>query len=575
MSQYFPYGFKVFHGCFGTIDSNNFMRKNPNSVDGFIPRRQASTLGEHHGKKGDTQAQPVDARPQLGQPSRPLASNEAERPIGQMVRSEIDESLAGIDDEEPVKKRRGIFRRRRNKKPLTRKQKILKRIGIGIVIVAILITCFVLIKGILAGSKVFQGNLFGLFTHQPLKMDANGRSNVLVFGTSEDDPGHQAPYLTDSIMVISIDQKNKNAYMMSVPRDLWVDYGKACLSGYQGKINEVYGCNSDLGKREKDGATALRKKVGSVLGLDIQYYAHVNYSVVRDVVKALGTITVNIEGSGGAPGVMDSNFDWKCGANYYTRLKRCPPNGHFIEYKNGPAVLDAEHALYLAQARGDIAPTYGLGRSNFDREINQQKIVKAIREKALSVGTLTNFAKVAELMDAIGNNLRTNFETGEVRTVVSLGQDIPADEIKSISFIEEGNELMVGANFSGAVVPAAGTFEYGQIQKFIAKKLSNNPVVREEAAIVVLNGTNEFGLAQTEADKLTEKNYTVIATDNAPTTDYTKPVIYQLKKKGYSGTKTALEKRYKVKVKTTKPDFTVSGDAAFVIIVGTGSSKTP
>ena len=546
------------------------MRKHPNTVDGFIPRRASGSLGDHHSEppKG---FQPIAQRPVIGQSTKPIASTQTSRPVGQIARSDIDESLAGIDQEEPVKKRRGLFRRRRTPKVQSRRRKVIKRVFLAALIIALLIGGYLLVKGMLTTAKVFEGNIFGLFTNQPLKMDANGRSNILLFGTSEDDPGHQAPYLTDSIMVISIDQKNKNAYMMSVPRDLWVQYGKACLSGYEGKINEVYGCNSNLGKDEKAGAAALQKKVGNILGLDIQYYAHVNYSVVRDVVKALGNVKVDIQGSGGAPGVMDSNFDWKCGASYYERIKKCPPNGHFIEYKNGPTVLDAEHALYLAQARGDIAPTYGLGRSNFDREINQQKIVKAIREKALSAGTLTNFATVAELMDAVGNNLRTNFETGEVRTLASLGQDIPADEIKTISFIEEGNELLVGANFSGAVVPAAGRFEYSAIQNFIAKKLSSNPVVREAANVVVLNGTSQVGLAQTEGDNLTSDGYTVTATDNAPTTDNTKTVVYQVKK-GYRGTRAALEKLYRTKVLTTKPTFSVSPDTTFVVIVGKASS---
>lgn len=552
------------------------MRKHPNSVDGFIPRRAASTLGERHdNKKPPKGFTPLEGRAEIGEVTRPITA-EADRPTGQLIRSEIDESLAGIDDEEPVKKKRGFLRRRKPPKVQSRRRKILKRVGIAVAILIVLIAGYLVINGILTASKVFQGNIFGLFSNQPLKMDANGRSNVLVFGTSEDDPGHEAPYLTDSIMVLSIDQKNKNAYMMSIPRDLWVEYGKACLSGYQGKINEVYGCNSNLGKNEEEGALALRKKVGSILGLDIQYYAHVNYSVVRDVVKAVGPITVNIKGSGGAPGVMDSNFDWKCKggnayASYATMKQKCPPNGHFIDYPNGPAVLDAEHALYLAQARGDRVPTYGLGRSNFDREINQQKIVKAIREKALSVGTLANFSKVASLMDAIGNNLRTNFETGEVRTLMSLGQDIPSEEIQSISFIEEGNELMVGAGFSGAVVPAAGKFEYGQIQAFIAKKLSSNPVVREAANVVVLNGTSQVGLAQTEADALSAKGYSITSTDNAPTSDFKKTVIYQLTK-GYSGTKKALEKRYTTTVQTTKPTFSVPADTTFVVIVGKNSA---
>lgn len=80
--------------------------------------------------------------------------------------------------------------------------------------------------------------------------------------------------------------------------------------------------------------------------------------------------------------------------------KNCPPNGHFIEYKNGLTQLDAEHALYLAMARGDIEPTYGLGNSNFDREKNQQKIIVAIKEKAMSTGTITNVGKVSGIIDA-------------------------------------------------------------------------------------------------------------------------------------------------------------------------------
>ncbi len=551
------------------------MRKNPNSVDGFVPRRHTGVLGEHHEKSTPPEGfKPVE-RPQLGEAGKPLQTNETSQPVGVVSRAEIDESLAGIDNEEPVKKR-GLFGRRKKPqrvaKVQSRRKKIIKRSLIALAILLAIVGGYMLVHFIMTTGKVFQGNILGLFSNQPLKMDANGRSNVLVFGTSEDDPGHEAPYLTDSIMVVSIDQKKKNAYMLSIPRDLWVEYGKACLSGYEGKINEVYGCNSELGKNEKEGATALRKKVGSILGLDIQYYAHVNYSVVRDVVKATGPITVDIQGSNGDPGVMDSNFDWKCGPDYATRIKRCPPNGHFIDYKNGPAVLDAEHALYLAQARGDRAPTYGLSRSNFDREINQQKIVKAIREKALSVGTLANFGKVTALMDAIGNNLRTNFETAEIRTLVSLASDIPSEDIKSLSFIEQGNELMVGAGFSGAVVPAAGIFEYGQIQAFIAKSLSSNAVVREAAEVVVLNGTEEIGLAQKEADILTKKGYTITSTDNSAS-NYETTAVYKLKK-GYAGTKAALEKRYGVTVQTKLPaDITVDVGTVFVVVLG--SDKLP
>jgi anionic cell wall polymer biosynthesis LytR-Cps2A-Psr (LCP) family protein len=548
------------------------MRKQTSSLDGFVPRR-GPTVG---GGTSQQLGRPTpEVRPNIGRASRPINQSTpitSFRPTGGVSRTEIDDSLAQIHDDEQPKSKRGFLRRKSRAVP-SRRKKIAKRLTILIVLLIIGGGAYVGIKAMIASGNVFQGNIFDIFQSKPLKMDQNGRSNVLVFGTSEDDPGHQGASLTDSIMVISIDQNKHNAFMVSIPRDLQVEYGGACQAGYAGKINALYQCYYDDGNNEDAGASALRKKVGEILGLDIQYYAHVNYTVVRDTVKALGTIKVDIQGSGGAPGVMDSNFDWKCGSSYAKRVKQCPPNGHFIEYKNGPVELDAEHALYLAQARGDIAPTYGLGRSNFDREVNQQKIVKAIKEKATSAGTLTNIGAVTGLIDALGNNLRTDFETAEVRTLMKLGNDIPSNDIQSISLVKEGEEVVVGGA-GGNVVPAAGTYEYSEIQAYIAKNISNDPVAREAANIVVMNGTTTAGVALTESGRLTEAGFTVSNATNAPTNDYQTTTIYRINKTEKDGTAKALSKRYGVKLITTDPGFTVDAGVDFVVIIGKSSLST-
>ena len=550
------------------------MKKQTSSLDGFVPRRGPTVGG---GTSQELGRPSPEQRAAIGRASRPITQNMSTRPIG-VRRSEIDDSLARIhDDEQPKQTRRGLFRRKQ-KKVLTRKQKIAKRIAIFIVLLLIALGAFVAIKAMIASSNVLQGNIFDIFQAKPLKMDENGRSNVLVFGTSEDDPGHEAAYLTDSILVLSIDQNKKDAYMLSIPRDLIVDYGEACFAGYQGKINALYGCYSDEGDpdKEKEGAEALKQKVGEILGLDIQYYSHVNYTVVRDTVKALGSIDVTIE-STDPRGIMDSNFDWKCKggnarASRATILKNCPPNGHFIDFPNGKVTLDAEHALYLAQARGASAPTYGLERSNFDREVNQQKIIKAIREKAASAGTLTDVGKVTGLIDALGNNLRTDFATAEVRTLMDLGQNIPYDSIQSLSLVKEGEELV--ATGLGGVVPTAGSFEYAEIQAFVDKSMSSDPVAREGANIVVMNGSGIAGIALTESGRLTEAGYTVSNATNAPTSDYEQTVVYRINKTEMGGTAKALAKRYGVELVTTEPAFVVAEGVDFVVIVGTASVDT-
>jgi hypothetical protein len=155
---------------------------------------------------------------------------------------------------------------------------------------------------------------------------------------------------------------------------------------------------------------------------------------------------------------------------------------------------------------------------------------------------------------------------------MQLGQDIPSKAIQSLSLVKDGEELVT--NGLGGVVPVAGTFEYAQIQAYVDKNLSNDPVTREAANIVVMNGTATAGLALTESGRLTEAGFTVSSATNAPTKDYTQTTIYRINKTGKSGTAKALTKRYGVELITTAPPFTVDSGVDFVIIIGTASVGT-
>ena len=530
-------------------------KQSTSSVDGFVPRRSGRVLGE-------TQ-QPIGSkRPEVGIPL-PGKKTESMRVSKQVVRSgEIGESLKMIDDEDnaPIpKKRRFLGGRRAKKQPASSKKKIIKRLAIGLIVILILTGAYVGIKTLLASGNIFQGNPFDIFQSAPLKQDENGRSNILVFGTSEDDgPDHGGANLTDSLMVVSIDQTKKNAYMVSIPRDLYVEYGETCPEGYQGKINSLYDCYSNGGENDEAGGNALKAKIGEVLGFDIQYYAHLNYTVVRDAVNAVGGVDVKIE-SEDPRGILDRNFDWKCGYDCF-----------YVKYTNGEvAHLDGEHALALSRAR-NASGGYGLPGGNFDREKNQQKIVKALREKAVSAGTLTNVGKVTSLIDALGNNLRTNFETKEIRTLMTLGTDIQSEKIESISLVQEGDDVVTTGNVGGASIvrPIAGLYDYSQIQTYVLKKLNSNEVTREAAQVVVLNGSQVVGVGQKEADSLSAKGFTITTVDNAPVGTYGRVEIYQIGS-GMSATKAKLKHLYGVtKVKTSPPPLAVAEGTNFVVIIG-------
>jgi anionic cell wall polymer biosynthesis LytR-Cps2A-Psr (LCP) family protein len=566
------------------------MSNNKSSIDGFIPRRPGNRLGElHQVKKPNAAIKPIDRslRTSAAASTQPVGRPRPGRVIGS---DDIGESLRGIDSESPQDDGKKSRRQRRKdkkvgiKKPKSKARRIAKWVAIGLLVILIAVGGYLAFKALTASGNVLNGSIFDLVQHEPLKQDANGRSNFLLLGTSEDDPGHEAGYLTDSIMVLSIDQKNNNAYTFSIPRDLYVEYGEACMSGYRGKINVYFSCVNEGtdDAAEQDRLTKTRGFIGDIVGMDIQYAAHVNYTVMRDVINAIGgSIQVNIEGdegNGQQPdiGIMDANFDWKCGPNLAKRKQVCPPDGHFIDFEPGIQTLDAEHALYLAQARGDAA-NIGLAQSNFDRERNQQKILVAIREKALSSGTLTNLGAVTGLIDALGSNLRTNIETKEIRTLMEVAQKIQTPDIMSIDLFEQDNAMFTTGTLPGAgssVYPAAGVGKYDDLRAYLAKKLTSDPVVREGAAITVLNGSGVSGVGQSVADTLTNQKFTVDEVANAPEGEYAEVEIYQIGT-GNEATAAKLKQLYgNVTIKTTAPPVSVTGETDFVLIVGKAPATT-
>ena len=122
-------------------------------------------------------------------------------------------------------------------------------------------------------TSIFSGNPLDILTPAKLKEDQYGRSNILVFGTSEDDEGHSGAQLADSIMVLSIDQDTNDVAMFSIPRDLWVNYGVACSVGYSGKINATYLCGLETNNNDQAAASQqFASTVSTILGMDIPYY---------------------------------------------------------------------------------------------------------------------------------------------------------------------------------------------------------------------------------------------------------------------------------------------------------------
>lgn len=366
----------------------------------------------------------------------------------------------------------------------------------AVVAVIVGVTSTLFVKGAAVSSEVFKGggSIIDLVkAGTPLKTDAHGRTNIVIFGTSQDDPGHLRQdgggglWLTDSIQILSVDAKTKSVSMIAVPRDLWVKVpthgGKPCMVGYYSKINAVYECGADLfsstkanpatyAKQDAAGAKDLMSVLGTVTGLVPQYWVHVDYSVVRDAVNAVGGVDVHVVGDG-ANGIYDTNLDsLACRASNDVSCRNVyyPHNGWYH--------LTGNQALNLARARGDANQysykDFGLNGGDFDRQANQQKIIAALQKSALSAGVLANPVKVFDLMTAMGNNVTTSMSTGEAKTLIELAKGSGEGAMKSVNLVDKKNPMLTTGWVSqqSVVEPRAGTFVYGPLKAYIAERIS-------------------------------------------------------------------------------------------------------
>lgn len=539
------------------------MKQKKHSVDGFVQRRyETSELGDRNRADADTTIGHV--RPETTAREEELHSGVDESAYRQDVggrggiKEAIGASLKAIDSDTEQKKQH------KKKKRTVRKRLKWASLLIGLII--LLIGGFLLVKAWQVGSRMFQGNMFGIFQRQQLKMDAHGRSNALILGSTDDMAGRDGANLTDSMMVVSVNQEKKDAYMFSIPRDLWVDYDKACESGLQGKINAYYACSAPGEGKEAEMARmeATKNFVGDLFGMEIHYVAHINTVVIRDGVDAVGGITVNVE-SNDPRGVRDSTFDDMC-----DDAPNLCPSGHFMDFKKGQNKMNGTQAMTFLQARGLGAQSYGFEGNNFSRERNQQLVLMALKEKATSSGTFTDITKVMGLMDAMGDNLRTNVDSKEIQSGLALATEIKTENIHRLSFVDEDNMLLTDQMIGGqaAIVPVAGTYNYTGIRAFLKETMFATPLTKEGATVLVLNGGGPTGSAQKEADRIGETGLNVVDVANSPETESGTYALYQITDAENPLTKAKLEELYGVTAKTSPPPFVLPVVADFVLVIG-------
>lgn len=282
--------------------------------------------------------------------------------------------------------------------------------------------------------------------------ETNGRTNILVAGYSADDAGHAGATLTDSIMIVSIKQSDNSATVISIPRDLYVN-----IDGYgYSKINAAYQYGESSNFSEAGYATGgmglLEKTVQQATGISLNYNALINYAAFKDTVDAVGGVSVTIQNS---EGINDPNTGIKLPA--------------------GINNLDGQTALNLARARGEGYGSYGFADGDFSRTQYQQQILLALKQKISSSSVSLNPLKIAKLASAIGNNVKTDLNLGEIKTLYTATKSVNENSIATITLNDiDGTSLLSNYTTSSgqsALIPTDGIDDFSGITATLASKL--------------------------------------------------------------------------------------------------------
>ena len=379
---------------------------------------------------------------------------------------------------------------------------------------------------------------------EKLKGEGDGRVNILLLGVG--DAGHSGQELSDTMIVASYDPKTKDVALLSIPRDLYV---KVPNNGFS-KINSAHA----FGEQYKEGAgpDLAKKTVSEVLGIPIHYYIRTDFTALKQAVDTVGGVDIDVLST-----LIDP--DYPCEKN---EGKVCG-----FSILAGPQHFNGSSALKYARCRkGNCGDDYG-------RAKRQQDVLVALRQKATKLNILANPAKVVEILDIVGKNVRTDLQVWEIERLTQVARETDPSKITSKVLDIDTTGLVKNSQVGAAsvVVPVAGIGNYSAIQAFVRSIFVDGYIKQEAATIQVENGTAQLNKAQLVSELLKSYNYNVISAVPADATSYKKTQIIDSSKGSKPYTIQYLEKRFGVKATPAAQDSAEQKPAAadVRIIVGT------
>ncbi len=266
----------------------------------------------------------------------------------------------------------------------------------------------------------------------------NGAINMLLVGIdvepSYTGPGHREGVLSDTIVILHIPQSHNQAYLLSIPRDTLVnipankDYK---FSGAREKINAAFG----IGYRGKQGTEVEKRAAGvnmlsttvfKLTGIKFNGAMLIDFDGFKGVIEELGGVDMCVDQKATSIHLAyDAKGNivptWYDDANSVVR--NMPKGGHSVVHEVGCRHFTADLALDYSRIRK------GLENGDYDRQKNQQKLIKAIIKKAMSKGVVTDLSRLDKVIQAGGKAMILDTGGAKIVDFVFTLKDIGSDDL--------------------------------------------------------------------------------------------------------------------------------------------------
>ena len=273
---------------------------------------------------------------------------------------------------------------------------------------------------------------------------------------------HDGADLTDTMILVSVSTDGNGIKTVSIPRDIWVPeiMSKVNSAYYWGKNGSAYFSTEETG----GGIAFAKKMVGEITGETINYGVVIDFSAFKEIVDALGGITINVENSftdklypieGRENDLCNGDRTYAC--RYET-----------IAFSAGAQIMDGTTALKFVRSRH----AEGDEGTDIAREARQQKIIGAIKEKVLKPRTYLSIKNIKAFITIANKYIETDMDFPTAGTLARIAlRNI--DNISQHSFPEDllivpPNRLY---NNLYVFIPKAGNGNWTEIQKWFASNI--------------------------------------------------------------------------------------------------------